>query len=85
MSRDHTAEQEVERQRIVQAGGHVSKVIGSWRVGQAGIQVSRHASSVATPSYGPLLRVLYEGKDDGMAVVGPEVSTSAVIPTDHHP
>ena len=41
LSRDHTAEREDERQRIVQAGGQVSHVMGSWRIGQAGIQVSR--------------------------------------------
>ncbi|CAK0781962.1 hypothetical protein CVIRNUC_005517 [Coccomyxa viridis] len=41
LSRDHTAEQEDERQRIVQAGGQVNHVMGSWRIGQAGIQVSR--------------------------------------------
>ncbi|CAL5221159.1 g3298 [Coccomyxa viridis] len=41
LSRDHTADSEDERQRIVQAGGHVSHVLGNWRIGQAGIQVSR--------------------------------------------
>ena len=59
--------------------------MGSWRIGQAGIQVSRHASSVASPSYGPLLRVLYEGKDNEMALVGPKVLPKAVIFTDPPP
>ena len=44
LSTDHTAEREDERQRIVQAGGHVSHVMGSWRIGEAGIQVSRCVS-----------------------------------------
>ena len=41
LSTDQTADREDERQRIVQAGGHVSHVLGNWRIGQAGIQVSR--------------------------------------------
>ncbi len=44
LSTDHTADQEAERQRIVQAGGHVSHVMGNWRIGQAGIQVSRYTT-----------------------------------------
>ena len=44
LSTDHTADQEDERQRIVQAGGQVSHVLGNWRIGQACIQVSRSVS-----------------------------------------
>ena len=69
LSRDHTAEQEDERQRIVQAGGQVNHVMGSWRIGQAGIQVSRYDSSVASLNRLPVLCVLDEGKNDGMALV----------------
>lgn len=46
LSTDHTADREDERLRIVQAGGHVSHVLGNWRIGQAGIQVSRSGFSL---------------------------------------
>ena len=54
LSRDHTAEQEDERQRIIQAGGQVSQAMGSWRIGQAGIQVSRYDPSVISALQLPL-------------------------------
>ena len=41
LSTDQTAEREDERQRIIAAGGHVQFRMDSWRVGKAGIQVSR--------------------------------------------
>ncbi len=41
LSTDQTAEREDERQRIILAGGHVHFRVDSWRVGKAGIQVSR--------------------------------------------
>ena len=41
LSTDQTAEREDERQRIISAGGHVHFRVDSWRVGKAGIQVSR--------------------------------------------
>lgn len=44
LSEDQTADREDERQRIISAGGHVKTSFGSWRVGKAGIQVSRCAA-----------------------------------------
>ena len=41
LSRDLTAEDAEERARVLNAGGNLQKVMGSWRVGDAGIQVTR--------------------------------------------
>ncbi len=41
LSRDQTADCEDERQRLISAGGIVQFRMDSWRVGKAGIQVSR--------------------------------------------
>lgn len=41
LSRDHTADDQQERDRIKAAGGRLHQVAGSWRIGAAGIQVSR--------------------------------------------
>lgn len=49
LSTDQTAEREDERQRMIAAGGHVQFRMDSWRVGKAGIQVSRCASSGSSP------------------------------------
>ena len=40
-SRDHNADDEAERARVVAAGAQVSRRMGNWRLGQAGIQVTR--------------------------------------------
>ncbi len=40
-SRDHNADDEAERARVVAAGALVSHRMGNWRLGQAGIQVTR--------------------------------------------
>ena len=55
LSTDHTADVEAERQRIIQAGGHVSHVMGNWRIGRAGIQVSRSVTPQQFPSQPPVL------------------------------
>ncbi len=40
-SRDHNADDEAERARVVAAGALVSHRMGNWRLGHAGIQVTR--------------------------------------------
>lgn len=40
-SRDHNADDDEERRRVVAAGAQVAFRMGNWRVGQAGIQVTR--------------------------------------------
>ena len=44
VSRDHNADDEEERRRVVEAGAEVAWRMGNWRVGQAGIQVTRHVT-----------------------------------------
>ena len=44
LSREHSAEDLEERQRVKQAGGKLREVMGSWRIGDAGLQVTRYAS-----------------------------------------
>lgn len=41
LTRDQTADREDERQRVEAAGGTVSHVLGGWRVGAVGMQVTR--------------------------------------------
>ena len=41
MSRDHTADDPDERQRVQAAGGAVKNVGDGWRIGDAGLQVTR--------------------------------------------
>ena len=41
LCREHTADDHQERQRIQAAGGELRQVMGSWRIGAAGIQVTR--------------------------------------------
>lgn len=41
LSRDHTADDDAERGRLTAAGGAASWCGDGWRVGEAGIQVSR--------------------------------------------
>ena len=41
LSTDQTADREDERARITAAGGHVQYRLDGWRLGAAGIQVSR--------------------------------------------
>ena len=43
LSRDQTADKEEERRRVQAAGASVQWRIDSWRVGEAGIQVTRCA------------------------------------------
>lgn len=45
VSRDHNADDEEERRRVVEAGAHVARRMGNWRVGQAGIQVTRQVKA----------------------------------------
>ncbi|CAL8468340.1 g7880 [Coccomyxa elongata] len=52
LSTDQTAEREDERQRIISAGGHVQYRMDSWRVGKAGIQVSRSIGDADLKSEG---------------------------------
>ena len=40
-SRDHNADDAGERVRVVAAGAQVAHRMGNWRLGQAGIQVTR--------------------------------------------
>lgn len=46
VSRDHTADLDSERQRVLDAGGTAARLGGSWRIGTVGLQVTRWASSV---------------------------------------
>ena len=39
LTRDHTAEDEYERDRIEHSGGQLKQINGQWRVGSAGLQV----------------------------------------------
>ncbi len=41
LNREHSAEDNQERQRVQQDNGEVQEVLGSWRIGDAGLQVSR--------------------------------------------
>lgn len=41
LNREHSAEVLEERQRIEAAGGKLREVMGSWRIGDAGLQVTR--------------------------------------------
>lgn len=49
LSRDHTADQEDERARVEAAGGHVTRFGGHWRIGSAGIQVTRSGPCEGLP------------------------------------
>lgn len=42
INREHSAEDADERQRVEEAGGKLREVMGSWRIGDAGLQVTRH-------------------------------------------
>ena len=44
-SRDHNADDEEERRRVLQAGAQVARRMGNWRLGQAGIQVTRSVTA----------------------------------------
>ena len=41
LSRDHSAEDALERCRVTEAGAVVRHVVGGWRIGDAGIQLTR--------------------------------------------
>jgi Protein phosphatase 2C len=41
LSHDHTAELDAERQRVLDAGGTVSRQRGLWRIGEIGLMVTR--------------------------------------------
>lgn len=41
LSRDHTAALDDEKQRVEKAGARVQWVVDGWRVGAAGMQVTR--------------------------------------------
>ncbi len=41
LTQDQTADREDERERIAAVGGMLRHVMGSWRVGEAGMQVTR--------------------------------------------
>lgn len=41
VTRDHTADDEAERARITAAGGRAAMHQGAWRIGAAGLQVTR--------------------------------------------
>jgi len=49
---DHTAEREDERERIRNAGGEVSVRLGGWRVGEAGLAVTRSIGDADVKSIG---------------------------------
>jgi hypothetical protein len=42
LNREHSAEILEERQRVEEAGGKLREVMGSWRIGDAGLQVTRY-------------------------------------------
>mmetsp|Transcript_35662 Transcript_35662/g.100954 ORF Transcript_35662/g.100954 Transcript_35662/m.100954 type:complete len:438 (+) Transcript_35662:245-1558(+) len=52
VSRDHSTADDAERQRIVDASGKLSWRVDSWRVGEAGIQVTRSIGDYDLRSHG---------------------------------
>jgi serine/threonine protein phosphatase PrpC len=52
LTRDHTADDEAERMRILAAGGEVSVRAGAWRVGTVGAQVTRSVGDADLETHG---------------------------------
>lgn len=71
LSRQHTAELEDERARVIAAGGSVSRRAGSWRVGAAALQVTRALGDFDL-----------KGPIDGGVTAEPEVVEFALTPED---
>jgi serine/threonine protein phosphatase PrpC len=66
LTSDQTADREDERARIVAAGGSVSMRMGSWRVGEAGMQVTRSVGDADLKRHG----VTAEAEVTEMALTG---------------
>ena len=62
LSRDHTADLDSERERVLAAGGSARQHGVNWRIGTAGLQVTRWAAgfSVLGQLRGRILRTQFE-------------------------
>ena len=74
LTQDQTAEREDERERILAAGGEVSVRMGGWRVGNAGLAVTRSIGDADVKNIGVIAEAeiteLDMGSDDSFIIMG---------------
>lgn len=73
VTRDHTADDETERRHVVAAGGTAALHQGSWRIGAAGLQVTRSLGDADLKSVGvtaePETTTTQLGPDDSFLII----------------